>query len=138
MSEKPRNVSQRLHEISKVPISQNQSVTKPKPRQSEISTQIGDTEVVNNILNAPITLRVREVLASSRELSEQLTEMIKQKNTRPTATAHAIITTKDRGMLICLSLECDGKTVNAIIDTGSQLNVVSKDIYQTIIRLPMN
>ncbi|KAF9455302.1 hypothetical protein BDZ94DRAFT_1327646 [Collybia nuda] len=135
---KPRNINQRLQEIEKVAIPQNQPVSKPKQRQSEISTHIGDTQVVNNILDAPITLRVREVLASSRELSEQLTDMIKRKNTRPTATAHAITSSKDRGMLIRLALECDGKTVNAIIDTGSQLNVVSKDIYQTIIRLPMN
>jgi hypothetical protein len=35
-------------------------------------------------------------------------------------------------------LDCDGKAVTAIIDTGSQLNVVSKEIYQNIIRLPMN
>lgn len=112
-------------------------------RQSEISAGIGETQVVDNILNTPVTLRVREVLASSRELSDQLLDMIKRKNVKPTiapavATAQVSLSIKDRAMLIKLPMECDGKPVTAIIDTGSQLNVVSKEIYQNIIKRPMD
>lgn len=136
---KPHNVNQRLQEITnEAALPQDQPVFKPKPQQSEISMQVGDTEVVNNILNSPITLQVREVLASSHELSDQLTEMIKRRNSKPTVAAHTITASKDRGMLIHLALNCNGKTVKAIIDTGSQLNVVSKETYQKVICLPMN
>jgi hypothetical protein len=98
---KPWNFNQQLCKITKeVPQPLDKPAIKAKAQQSEISTQVGDTEVVNNILNAPITLRVHEVLASSHELSDQLTKMIKQKNAKPSATAHTITGSKDRAMLI--------------------------------------
>jgi hypothetical protein len=84
-------------------------------------------------------MRVGEVLASSKELSQQLTEMIKQKNSKPSvSTTQALMMTRDRGLLIRISLECGGRQVMAIIDTGSQLNVVSKEISDSIIKLPVN
>jgi len=56
--------------------------TKPFARQSEISAALGETQVVSQILNTPVTLSVQEVLASSKELSEQLSEMIERKNVK--------------------------------------------------------
>ena len=41
-------------------------------------------------------------------------------------------------MLIKLHMECDGIPVVAIIDTGSQLNIVSKAIWKTVIKRPMD
>ena len=119
------------NEVNRVPV-------KPKPagRQSEISTNIGETQVVNQILNTPVTLRVREVLASSRELSDQISDMIKRKNIKPSIVASMI--SKDRGPLIKLDMECDTRPITAIIDTGSQLNVVSRKAWRAIIRRPIN
>ena len=112
---------------------------KPLPRQSQVSNQVGEYQVVNNILNTPVTMRVGEVLAASKELSHQLTEMIKQKNAKPPVpTNQALIMTRDRGLLIRIPLECGGRQVMGIIDTGSQLNVVSKEISDNIIKLPVN
>lgn len=112
---------------------------KPLPRQSQVSTQVGEFQVVNNILNTPVTMKVGEVLASSKELSQQLTEMIKQKNSKPPIpTNQTLMMARDRGLLIKIPLECGGRQVMAIIDTGSQLNVVSKEISDSIIKLPVN
>ena len=38
--------------------------------QSQISSQVGDTQVVSTILNTPVTMCLGEVLASSWELSD--------------------------------------------------------------------
>ena len=63
---------------------------KPIPRQSEISTKVGEHQVVNRILDTSVTLNIREVLASSKELSEQFMEKIKRRNVKPNIVAHAI------------------------------------------------
>jgi hypothetical protein len=51
----------------------------PKPRlpvqQSEISAKIKETQVVDCILNTPVTLNVRELLGSSREIVGQLEKL---------------------------------------------------------------
>jgi hypothetical protein len=43
-----------------------------------------------------------------------------------------------KGRLLELRMECDGRPITAIIDTGSQLNVVSKDAWKNIICRPMD
>ncbi|KAG2740474.1 hypothetical protein P692DRAFT_201728088, partial [Suillus brevipes Sb2] len=35
-------------------------------------------------------------------------------------------------------MHCDGQAINAIIDTGSQLNIVNKHIWKTIINRPID
>ena len=36
------------------------------------------------------------------------------------------------------NLYCNGKPITAIIDTGSQLNIISEEMANTIIQLPIN
>jgi len=128
-----------------------QAKTKGPLRQSEVSAKIGETQVVTQILNTPVTLSVREVLASSKELSDQLTEMLKRKNPKvsnayigetPNTSDNSVNAVHNvamtRGQLIELQMECDQRPITAIIDTGSQLNVVSKEAWKNIIRRPMD
>jgi hypothetical protein len=51
-------------------------------RQSEISLGLGETEVVDSILCTPVTLSFREILGTSRELADKLSDMIKRKNVK--------------------------------------------------------
>jgi hypothetical protein len=129
---------------------------RPKPflRQSEISSNIAEHQVVNQILDTPVTLRVREVLASSKELSDQVTEMLRRRNPKPTAalvaetqdledcTVNSVavhqLTPMTKGQLLELRMECDGRPITAIIDTGSQLNVVSRKAWKSVICRPMD
>ena len=64
---------------------------KAQPRQSVVSAQVGEFQVVNSILNTPITLKVGKVLAISKDLTDQLTEMIKRKNTWLLLSASLVI-----------------------------------------------
>jgi predicted XRE-type DNA-binding protein len=51
-------------------------------RQSEISLELGETEVVDSILHTPVTLSFKEILGTSRELADKLSDMIKRKNVK--------------------------------------------------------
>ena len=46
--------------------------------------------------------------------------------------------TKTRGLLIKLSTECDGNSIQAIIDTGSQLNIISEGACNAKICRPID
>jgi hypothetical protein len=65
-----------------------------------------------------------------------LNDSIKLKSGKPIVATSFV--TRNRGVLIKLQMECDGKPVTAIVDTGSQLNIVSKAIWKTIIKRPMD
>ena len=79
------------------------------------------------MLSTKVELAVGEVIGVSRELSMLLADSIKVKNQPfiPVGLATSF-RTKTRGLLIKLSMECDGSSIQAIIDTGSQLNIVSE------------
>ena len=126
---------------SKKPFPNDKSIPRAKvqSRQSQVSSQVGQFQVVNSILNTPVTLKVGEVLATSKELTEQLASMIRLKNIKqPAVPSQTLYSADDRALLIKIPLECDGRQVSAIIDTGSQLNVVSKNISEKIIKRPVN
>ena len=46
-------------------------------------------------------------------------------------------TTRDKAALINVVFECGDGEINAIIDSGSQLNIVRRDVYRSTIREPM-
>ncbi|KAJ7214418.1 hypothetical protein GGX14DRAFT_392445 [Mycena pura] len=126
---------------------------KPGPRQSAVSAHINPQDVLNTILNTPVTLPAGTILAVSSGISNALVEVLKLKNApRPATTASvtvdssenempaskpsmnivgATFVTKDRQRLIQIQVDINGKTVNAIVDTGSMLNVVSRSAWRT-------
>src|SRR6202044_3297407 len=46
--------------------------------------------------------------------------------------------TKTRGLLIKVTMECDGNSIQGIIDTGSQLNIVNEKICESRIKRPID
>ncbi|KAI0795381.1 hypothetical protein BC629DRAFT_1592866 [Irpex lacteus] len=140
-------------------VNRNEPDPEPKERsarRSDIQNQVDSTEVLTKLLTTPVTLAVGEVLGVSREMSHQLQEAIKVKTTRQpaneTRTSHpananevsSAIRRKTKpfkGELIKAKVyfhdDRDEKiVVNAIIDTGSQLNIVRKGFWQTYINEP--
>ena len=114
---------------------------KPVPRQSAVSAHVDPVNVMNQLLNTRITLAVGEVLGISRELSSMVSDSIKVKSVKPPSVPVGLATSfrpKTRGLLIKITLECDGAPIEAIIDTGSQLNIVSEAIYKSRIRRPID
>jgi hypothetical protein len=114
------------------------------PRQSELALQAKPLGILNQMLNTRIDLAIGEVLGISRELSSMLGDKIKPRSTKPVmpiAASLPIATsfyTKNRGLLIQLHMQCEGRPITAIIDTGSQLNIVSKSICESKILRPVD
>ena len=83
-------------------------------------------------------MEVGEILGVSKEMAHQVQEALKPRSQvpRPVAkymssrdpnvpmVAAASFVPRARGHLIYLLMECDGMPITAIVDTGSQLNVV--------------
>ena len=113
------------------------------PRRSAISEHVNVLGVLDQVLNAKVELAVGEIIGVSRELSGQLANAMRMKSAKPSETVGmaALASTfraKTHGLLIKIMVECDGRPINAIIDTGSQLNIVSEKICKSLIRRPVD
>lgn len=106
-------------------------------RVSELAAKVKPEKILESDLRTPIRLEVGELLGTSRELSGILANTIKPKSCDPKIEAHSVWT-KTQGLLIKIAMHCDGQAINAIIDTGSQLNIVNKHVWKTIINRPID
>lgn len=142
--------------------------TIPPHRQSAVSHQVAPVGVLNSILNSNINLSIGDLLGVSKDVTNLLIESLKLKPpthnfdpaapnattglvTEPTKFRHlsrnikpgpaSVATayhTDTRGFLIKLQMECHGNPMTAIIDTGSQLNIVSQDACNLKVQLPVD
>jgi len=111
------------------------------PRKSAVSAHIDPMNIMNQLLDARVSLAVGEVLGVSRELSGMLSDSIKLKSGKTPSVPvgfTASFRPKTRGLLIKIQIDCDGMPIEAIIDTGSQLNIVSEAICKSKIRRPID
>jgi len=97
-------------------------------RQSELSSQINTKTVVSENLNTEIPLTLGKLLGASKELSFDLQERLRPRN-RPlevhnVATGTEMGPTKRPGHLLTLQVQHEGVPMTAIIDTGSELNLI--------------
>jgi len=144
LEDKGTNEGGRRQSATKVRPAEGQPVMgekKPVARQSAVSAHVDPMDVMNQVLNTRVTLAVGEVLGISKELSALVSESIKVKSVKPPLVPVGLATSfrpKTRGLLIKITLECDGQPIEAIIDTGSQLNIVSESIYKSRIRRPID
>lgn len=111
----------------------------PNPTQSELSKRVNPGQLLDKILGTQLTLTVGEALGTSREILHTLVEALKYK--RPAELRDnlvgATIFNRNRGELISLTLECDGRPLEALVDTGSMLNVMSKRVWQNVVKRPL-
>ena len=141
----------RSEKLDRIAMEQQAEYGRPKiVRKAEIASDLAELQVIRNILNTPVTLPMREVLASSKELSDQLRVMIKRKNTvaavpvvsnvtvPPHVKTKAVFLEGSQERLITLNMMCGEYPITAIIDTGSQLNVVSEECWKQAIGKPMD
>ncbi|KAG1782092.1 hypothetical protein EV702DRAFT_932089, partial [Suillus placidus] len=122
---------------------------------SEISDGINAKSVLSRILSVPIALTMGQVLGVSKELSGLLVEMIKPRTVARGETHLTYIPKLGnenmannfrikgnseawmREALIELPIKIGGNSLKAVIDTGSQLNIVLEEMYEKIIKLPI-
>ncbi|TFK16892.1 hypothetical protein FA15DRAFT_606153 [Coprinopsis marcescibilis] len=119
-----------------------------QPRQSDLSSQVDTGNVVQQILDMQVSLPLQNILGTSKELSTSLQEVIRLKNkstgisalvnnTGIYETFNGLSRPKNE-VLIQLDVMYNGNSITAIIDTGSQLNVVSDQVANNVLKLPID
>ena len=111
---------------------------KPQPRQSAISAFVDPMRVLNQVLGTEVHMALGEILGVSNKLSDLLIENMKKKSNPQPAMVATSFVTRDRGLLIKLKMDIDRVPVTAIIDTGSQLNIVNTILWKKTIQRPMD
>ncbi|KAJ7018497.1 hypothetical protein C8F04DRAFT_1327408 [Mycena alexandri] len=117
----------------------NEEEKGPKPasgRQSELSATVDKKAVLDRIMDTQIPMSLRELFVTSKEIRTEIQDLIKVKNVRAVLLGstrhHPLIASlnwpREEGVLIKIDMTTNGKQVCAIIDTGSQLDVVRADI----------
>ncbi|KAL1671330.1 hypothetical protein EV122DRAFT_226755 [Schizophyllum commune] len=121
-------------------------------RVAPIALDTDPKEIVNKVLGQEITLTVGEFLgSSSRDVQKEFRGVLQPKSvpraggpengalvhtavTSPTPSRTEVYAVEmDEDNLIRLDLLCEGTPVHAIIDTGSQLNVMRESLAQKIL-----
>ncbi|KAH9885624.1 hypothetical protein C8Q73DRAFT_659535, partial [Cubamyces lactineus] len=125
----------------------SESAPKRQPMQSKVSQHVQPMNILDRILNTPLTMSVGEVIGTSREITQCLQDVIK--NRRQTATettpkslnvpeniSAAMVHLQSKRPLIEIMMHCDGMPIKAIVDTGSMMNIVSEETYRNYIPRP--
>jgi hypothetical protein len=146
----PRDIPQTLPRDPPAHVSNKENLEKARGpiRQSELSTQINTKDVVSEILQTEIPLTLGKLLGASKEIAFDLQERLRPRNKtvaalehRPfvaEATKHKKPRPGDKNSeLINLEVMYNGYPITAIIDTGSQLNVMKEEIAH-MIRVPID
>jgi len=115
------------------------------PLASSLAQATSPKAIVNHILDTPFTLSLGEVIGTSKEVTQQLQDLIRIRRQPPPIT-RSFYGTPPNASLMCLTssplitinVHCNGQLINAVIDSGSTLNVVKESIANSIIRLPIN
>ncbi len=110
------------------------------PRMNDLAMQVNTGDVLKKILQTQVTLEAGELIGVSPGISSLLHEAIKLKPAYPkppNLVAHSVAT-KTRGILIRLIMNCNGRNIQGILDTGSMLNICSDKVWKTIIQFPMD
>ncbi|KIP02205.1 hypothetical protein PHLGIDRAFT_79469, partial [Phlebiopsis gigantea 11061_1 CR5-6] len=106
---------------------------KRQPRRSELQAFVDTKLMLEKVLRAPITVAIGELLAVSKEMSNQVQDVIKYRSSKPEAKD-----SNTNSPLIKIQLECFGESIVAIVDTGSQLNIVNHNIWKKRVARPMD
>jgi hypothetical protein len=105
-------------------------------RKSGLTETVDTKAVMDQILNTEVALTLREIMVTSKDLRTEFQELIKVKNVRAVllgnSADHPLIANigwpRTEGILIKIDMKTGGNDICAIIDTGSQLNMVQSDV----------
>ncbi|KAJ7104378.1 hypothetical protein B0H15DRAFT_942371 [Mycena belliarum] len=117
-------------------------VVKPPGRQSALAAAVDKQQIMDRILDTQVPLTFREILATSKDLRTEMMDLIRVKNVKAVLLGNsrnhpafaALDWPRSDGTLIKVEMETGDQTVCAIIDTGSQLDVVRADVAALKIR----
>ncbi|KDQ57380.1 hypothetical protein JAAARDRAFT_89435, partial [Jaapia argillacea MUCL 33604] len=104
----------------------------PVPRKSAIAKSVSANEVLTRILATPVTMSVEEVVSLSKDVASEFQELLKVRRKEPSINV-AYAGDSQRfvgGPLITIPVEINGKKVRAIVDSGSELNIMNQTLFQ--------
>ncbi|KAI0654964.1 hypothetical protein C8Q70DRAFT_880262, partial [Cubamyces menziesii] len=121
-----------------------ESAPKRQPMQSKVSQHVQPMNILDRILNTPLTMLVGEVIGTSGDITQCLQDVIKNRRQTVTETAlkslgalenvsAAMVHLQSKRPLIEIMMHCDGMPIMAIVDTGSMMNIVSEETYRNYI-----
>ncbi|KAH8069337.1 hypothetical protein BXZ70DRAFT_873315, partial [Cristinia sonorae] len=111
-------------------------VVKAAPRKSVLSERTTPDKLLEQVLSSPVSVTVGEVLGSSKEVSHCLQEYLKYKKADVVVGSTNIVRTS-REPLIRLPMNCNGHSVDFVVDTGSEINLISQEVWKRL-KLPMD
>jgi hypothetical protein len=114
-----------------------ESSRSPNSRRTELSLQTTPRDVLTKLLNTQISLTAGEILGTSRELSIALADQIRVKNVTA-ANAAANHTCANHGSLLRVPVRVGRYTYNAIIDSGSEVNLIKRRVWENDLKVPMD
>ncbi|KAL0069490.1 hypothetical protein AAF712_003525 [Marasmius tenuissimus] len=126
-----------------------------RERKTELARRVSKQQVLDKILGTTVQLPLGDFLGASRELSAVLHDLTKVRlplsprkqkvnlerisehiPARPVSRVNMLET--EHGKLIELTMEFRGTPITAILDSGSQVNVISSEVYEDVIQLPVD
>ncbi|KAJ7155936.1 hypothetical protein C8R43DRAFT_949480 [Mycena crocata] len=111
-------------------------------RQTGLTPSVDKEDILNRILDAMVSMSVRKVIETAREIRTDIQELIKVQNVKAVhlgrssdhpLIANAVQWPRTEGVLNRVEMETGGRPVVAIIDTGSQLDVVRADVAALVL-----
>ncbi|PIL36991.1 hypothetical protein GSI_00683 [Ganoderma sinense ZZ0214-1] len=117
------------------------AVEKPRPasKTSQISKDVDPGVVLDKILDTPVTLPIRDIVGSSKEVSACLQDAIKVKKVDLGQPITSNLVTKNKhDSLIHIEMKYKNTPIDFIVDTGSELNIISRRVYNMFEGLVIN
>ncbi|KAJ7062201.1 hypothetical protein C8F01DRAFT_1252030 [Mycena amicta] len=112
-------------------------------RQSAISSTVNRADVTNRVLDTKVEVSLRELMEVSKEVRTDFSELIRVRNSKvvlmsakklPNAMVGNFAWPRTDGVLIRVEMVTGDSTLWAIIDTGSQLNVIRGELARQKIK----
>ncbi|KAJ6499509.1 hypothetical protein C8R47DRAFT_1258610 [Mycena vitilis] len=115
-------------------------------RRSEIQNSVHIPAIIDRILDLTIPMTVREAFVASKDIRTGILDTIRLKNVKAVllgkGSDNPIVASwnwpRSEGVLIKIDVTTGGRTISAIVDTGSQLDVVRTDIAALKIQRPID
>jgi hypothetical protein len=114
--------------------------------QSDVQNTVNLLSIINRILDLTVPMTVQEAVVASREIRTGILDTIRLKNVKAVLIGrlpgNMMVANwnwpRSEGVLIKIEVEMGGRLITAIVDTGSQLDVVCADVAALKIQKPVD